>query len=538
MVVTYFSIQAAIAAPGGISSDLKIWLDADKGITGTTAISQWDDQSANAKNVTQGNASNQPSLNTASAAMNFHRSVEFDGDKDFLESSSGILASPFDDISFFVITDINQSSGSDNQLFGMGNNFNAPHIGFEPSGQIAYSNRNVILTGNWNFSSAQLMPFNQALIYSGAINYSLFQTAYNYINGLKNTAEPVNLLNFAHDGATKFAIGGDDSSHDFDGSISEFLLYESVLTNNQRQRVETYLAIKYGQTLSNNYLRSNSNSDSIYTLDGQYDFGIFGLAKDPAADLDQRISRSINDSSGLILSTDNDFTSANSLHGDTLTDGDHLLMGHDNDSTSATQTSELSSIFDKRIIREWKVQNTDSTTAINLQFSTLPVLTAAESYVLISNSDGNFSSGNNILAYSNNKTFLTVNFPLATSYFSIAIITNKIEFSQASATDSENIGVNLPTASVFGLFASPIAVPLLITGTATDSVDFATPSLSIPAGGYDGIVSSNISLTNLSISDDILAELDETIILTLDTSGIANLTTGDVDHNTVTHSAT
>ena len=537
MVVTYFSIQAAIAAPGGITSDLKIWLDADKGITSTPAISKWDDQSTNAKHVTQGTPSNQPSLNIASAAMNFHRSVEFDGDKDFLKSSTGILDSSLNNMSFFIVTDINQSSGSNNQLFGMGNGFDSPHVGFKSSGQVSYSGKVAFLPSFWNFSSSELMPFNQSLIYSGAIDYSLATArAYNYVNGLKNSTVPTSLLNTTHGGATNFAIGGDDSSHDFDGSISEFLLYKSILTSNQRQRVETYLAIKYGQTLNNNYLRSNS--DSIYTLDGQYDFGIFGLAKDPAADLDQRISRSINDSSGLILSTDNDFTSANSLHGDTFTDGDHLLMGHDNNSTSATQTSELSSIFDKRIIREWKVQNTASTAAINLQFSTLPALTAQESYVLISNSDGNFSSGNNILAYSNNKTFLTVNFPLATSYFSIAIITNKVEFSQASATDSENIGGNLPTVSVFGLLPSPIAVPLLITGTATDSVDFATPSLSIPAGGYDGIVSSNISLANLSISDDILAELDETIILTLDTSGITNLTTGDVDHNTVTHSAT
>jgi len=531
------SLQTVNAAPGGVGGNLRIWLDADKGITGTTAITQWNDQSGNGKHVTQNTAANQPSLNTASSTMNFHQSIELDGDRDYLQTS-GVMPNDSDDMTFFIVTAADQSSGEWNQLIGMGSSFDYPHIGFnDNANEPFYSNGNFLLN-YFYFSDNEPMRFHEPLIFSGSMEFNFFSSpAYNYLNGRVNSSVPSISLNSSHEGDDNFAVGsgGDDNNEDLDGRITEVILYNKILNTTERHQVDSYLAIKYGLTLTNNYL--NSIAATIYTLDGTYNNGVFGLGKDTAGSLDQRISRSFNDASGLILSTDTNFTLANTSHADTLSDGDYLLTGHDNGSVISTQTSDLGTGFDKRIIREWKVQNTNSVGAINLQFGTLPTLATGESYALIGDNDGNFSTGSTVLKYSNNTSFSDVTFPVGTSYFTIAIITNKIEFTLSSNNDSENSGGNLPAIAVFGYIPTTTAVTLNLTGTATNSTDYTTPTLSIPAGIYDGLPASNLTLTNFSIIDDTLAETDETTIIALNTGGITDFVIGDANNDTATQNA-
>jgi len=530
----FCSLPLAQAAPGGVSSNLRIWLDADQEVTGTTAITQWNDQSGNDKHVTQNTAVHQPSLNTASSAMNFHRSIEMDGDQDFLEGS-GIMPNDTDDMTFFVVSEADQSSGTYNQLLGMGSFLAYPHVGFYSSAQVFYSS-GIILPDYRNFSTDEPMRYSEALIYAGAIDYSFLSSpAYNYLNGFQNSNTPSIFGEFSHGGSGRFSVGGDDSNEDLDGRIAEVVLYNTLLTTTERHQVESYLAVKYGQTLTNNYL--NSSAATVYTLDGSYNFGIFGLAKDLTGDLDQRISRSVNDTSGLVVSTDTDFTLANATHTDALSDGDYLLIGHDNGSVTNTQTADLSSTFDKRTIREWKVQNTASVAAINMQFGTLPALSTGQSYALIGDNEGNFSSGSTVLRYSNNTTFSDISFPSGTSYFTIAIITNKVEFTQISNNDSEDNGASLPAIAVFGYIPTTTAVTLNLSGTASNTTDYATPTLSIPAGTYDGQPASNLSLSSFSILDDTSAENDETIIVTLDIGAITDFLIGDANNDATAQNA-
>ena len=466
--------------------------------------------------------------------MNFHRSIEMDGDRDFLEANA-VMPNDTDNMTFFFVTEADQSSGTYNQLLGMGTFLAFPHIGFYQDGQVFYSSGWVVPDYR-NFSINEPMRYNEPLIYSGAIDYSIDPSpSFNYLNGFQNSDTPTVNSESSHGGSGNFSVGGDDTNEDLDGRIAEVILYNTLLTTTQRHLVESYLAIKYGQTLTNDYL--SSSEATVYTLDGTYNFGIFGLAKDLTGDLDQRISRSVNDTSGLILSSDTDFTSANATHTDTLSDGDYLLIGHDNGSVSTTQTTDLNTIYDKRTIREWKVENTSFAGAINMQFSTLPALAADQSYVLLGDDDGDFSSGSSALNYSNNLTFSNVTFPANTSYFTIAIITNRIEFTLASNGDSESDGANSPAIAVFGYIPTTTAVSLNLSGTASNGTDYTSPSLSIPAGTYDGQPASNLSLTNFSILDDTSAENDETTIITLDIGAITDFVIGDANNDTTTQNS-
>lgn len=67
---------------------LALWLKADAGTSTTVdgaAVSQWDDQSGNARHVTQATGANQPVYKTA--IVNGKPVVRFDGANDFLQAS-------------------------------------------------------------------------------------------------------------------------------------------------------------------------------------------------------------------------------------------------------------------------------------------------------------------------------------------------------------------------------------------------------------------------------------------------------------------
>ena len=73
-------------APGGIYTDLLFWLKGDAGVTTGTGVNKvidWDDQSLNGYDFTQGDKAEQPDL--VAEAINFNPVINFDGQNDRLE---------------------------------------------------------------------------------------------------------------------------------------------------------------------------------------------------------------------------------------------------------------------------------------------------------------------------------------------------------------------------------------------------------------------------------------------------------------------
>lgn len=74
-----------------------------------------------------------------------------------------------------------------------------------------------------------------------------------------------------------FSVGNNpNGTTDWNGSISEVFTYSALLTDTEKQKVDSYLAIKYGLTLSGgtmDYIDSNTGvirstgSNSGYTND-------------------------------------------------------------------------------------------------------------------------------------------------------------------------------------------------------------------------------------------------------------------------------
>jgi len=202
------------------------------------------------------------------------------------------------------------------------------------------------------------------------------------------------------------------------GSVAEVIVFDEVLSDAERAKVESYLAIKYGITLTggtkqfgatvgnNGYDYVNSDGNVIRASDATYKFDVFGLGRDDFYILNQRISQSNNPGDILTASTNADFTNYNLYASRTPIDGDKefILFGNNQGRgvAVAQQTTELPAGVERRLNREWKVaqSNTDGTdiSAISLRFdlSGITLTHAYENTVVLlidTDGDGDFTTG-------------------------------------------------------------------------------------------------------------------------------------------------
>ena len=158
----------------------------------------------------------------------------------------------------------------------------------------------------------------------------------------------------------------------FGGAISEFILYSRALTSQERQRVDSYLAIKYGVTLNQSsatdYLHSGGAVIWDATANRIYRNNITGIGRDDNSALVQKQSRSVQDDSlvtmGLGTIAVDNISNPNSFTADRT----FLVWGNDdrstNFSTSVTSPPGLSDA--RRMARIWKVQETGSVATVKV----------------------------------------------------------------------------------------------------------------------------------------------------------------------------
>nr|WP_293303370.1 T9SS type B sorting domain-containing protein [Allomuricauda sp.] len=198
-------------------------------------------------------------------------------------------------------------------------------------------------------------------------------------------------------------FNSNDSNRNLTGNIAEILLADGPLDANSIQRVESYLAIKYGITLNNTgqlgstvgnqgYTYLAADGTTIWQPDPIYLYDIAGLGRDRYQDFDggddstsyddlklrynlhQRIAKSENSEAVVTMSTDTNFatdnldqsrpiidnTTANSLSVTTTsTLHNYLLWGNDHGDINQSLV-ELPTDYSARIGREWKIQKTVS----------------------------------------------------------------------------------------------------------------------------------------------------------------------------------
>ena len=226
--------------PANISTAL--WLDAADASTITLNggnVSQWNDKSGNARNATQATAANQPAY-TASG-LNGKPVLTWDGGNDVLNTASA-LNHP---VSIYSVAQLSGATNSTRGIVGSGSqSYSLGTLSSSPAATSAYALWNPFLNGGaYINNTATTDP-----VVLGSTTVSNVENTWNtYVNGsnagqaIWDTGTP------AAPGFIRIGYSGVGSEY-WLGTIAEVVITSTTLSTTDRQKLEGYLAWKWGLT--------------------------------------------------------------------------------------------------------------------------------------------------------------------------------------------------------------------------------------------------------------------------------------------------
>lgn len=187
------------------------------------------------------------------------------------------------------------------------------------------------------------------------------------------------------DGETSFYIGKNFNNttvtptlqgQSFSGNFPEFISYPFELTANQKNRVESYLALKYGITLATNTPYRNSKNVTFWTPANYANFPqrIFGIGRDDISGLNQLQSESVHNKDYLIASVKKLYPTNLEKQQVEQIDNNNFVVFGDNGQADGLMAENDQHV--RILYRKWLSQNTDEhASSINMYFK-LNLMTA------------------------------------------------------------------------------------------------------------------------------------------------------------------
>ncbi|GGF25075.1 DUF6923 family protein [Echinicola rosea] len=374
----FFTLAGYMYAPGGVTAaawyraDAANTLFSDAGTTNATdasTIQQWNEFNNNPFPLSQSNANYRPDYSNTTTLVNFNPTVTYTGGEKWLQYD------PIDSNGYII----DRSQGA---LFSAGSTSDlAPFIGFGLSGR----GNDMDDPGLYRFTDDDFLFYPRLGEYDPVSTYTIdgpYIGGGTWENGAGvggNNLVDITLGGFHQTYDTNitdvrldadrnaFMVGKADAGYQLEGQQNEMIVFDNKLTDEEFNRVESYLAIKYGQTLSAEQSRDYLSATGTVIWDGtdsNYYNNVFGIANDATSALHQKQSTSINDNQKLILGVGSSLFDTNAANTNTLNDGQFLMVG-DNGllqglSESLSYTAGANGEVNSRFAAIWKVQNTNA----------------------------------------------------------------------------------------------------------------------------------------------------------------------------------
>ena len=336
-----------------------LWLRADIGVVGGSKVTQWNDQSdvnndgdfTNDNNFT-GSGNTRP--DATANLLNFNPVITINPTSNDVLTFTGNLNPR---TMYIVYNDISTNS------------YTTPFTNDQSLGH-GYSDDSKIYSSTWTITDVKNGNSHvngkeiSLLSHPRPDNYQLFSNVFNS-----------NVFNSSR----TYYLGRDrdQSNRAINGSIAEVLLFTDVHSDAKRQKVESYLALKYGLTLDNtdlsgaiiegDYVLSNELTKVWdYSANSNYHNNIAGIGRDDTQLLNQKQSKSSNSNSiitiglGSIASTNKG--NANSFS----TDKDFLVWGDDGTTLGATAKTGVLCSTNLILDKKWKIVETGSVNSVQI----------------------------------------------------------------------------------------------------------------------------------------------------------------------------
>jgi hypothetical protein len=386
-ITVYYTTASSGPAPGGISNNIELWLDANTDVTGTSEVSSWGDQSGKGNNMSA-SSTDRPSLEPN--FLNGNDVIDFDGGDEYMEASAGGYS---DDVFVVLIPDNNVNYTASSQVPV---SFDADDASY-PSSWIGLGDATSGLT-------------NEAICY-GEGGSSTWRRGYTSTSGSHAAGEPM-ILNVVNDDGSsatsiyynqtqianasngsyttaennvEIRIGGNchywGGSY-YDGKIAEVITFSSDLGASDRTKVATYLAVKYGITINDDYVLSDGTTVWDLSSNSTYHNDVSGIAIDEDAGLEQLTSKSENNDAVVTMTASS------------FDDLDAVIWGND-DGALSVGTGNGGSTFNDACNRIWKVElnATPGTVSVSFDLDALGMTGGSVSdYAILIDSDTDFSN--------------------------------------------------------------------------------------------------------------------------------------------------
>jgi hypothetical protein len=216
----------------------------------------------------------------------------------------------------------------------------------------------------------------------------------------------------------------------WDGRIAEVIQYNSILSLADINKVNSYLALKYGVTLDQTVAQNYTASDGLTvfwngTTNSGHNNNIAGIARDYNSALTQKQSKSINSGLQVVIGNGNTIAASNAANASTFSADRSALVWGDNAGSVSSWTATGAPPARKKIDRNWRVQESGTVGSVRIQVAdnsgTNGLPTEETTVYLLLDADGNFAAGATEIAMTLNGTNWETNVDLTNGqYFSFA----------------------------------------------------------------------------------------------------------------------
>lgn len=395
----YFTFGQEATGPGGVATNLAFWYKPDAGVSLVSdKVSSWVDQ-ANGIAVTPAAANSGPTYyDTGANLINFNPTLNFVNTtrQDGLRAASGLPAIPNGVSTFSVLLPDDASNRWFLQwgVSGAGYYNNYGHCNANNPGVWTNSHggcvNNPTTLGPITTPSFLSVRWNST---AGTNQWQLRRNGQLHSGTTTSTA-----LNVPADTALEIGdVNQRTAGNEYVGDISEVIGYTARLSDTDRQKIESYLAIKYGITYMNdantaaqNYLNAAGATVWDATANSSYSANIAGIGRDDASALQQKQSQSVNSGFQVAIGLGGIATS-NAANSNTFSaNKSFLVWGNNNGAT--TLSAAYNGGSNNRVARVWKVQETGTVGAVKVVIPRSAFPTVGLRSLIVHASDPNFGT--------------------------------------------------------------------------------------------------------------------------------------------------
>ena len=453
--VTAEMFKFNIPGPGGVTADFRLWLKSTRGIkyepSTTDKVRCWLDLGSNGKNAEQLTAANQPTfLDDLASNINFNPVIKFENNGTTLNQYLANSSNGYYSQEIFVVmepdVDVATSTGMTifsgtvavnsylntyvdnvNDVSGVGLGNFTSRIS-SPEEKLWYNQGNSVSDPYYTLLGANSRSYNSAAIINArnksntpsdgmTLLYNSYNDAETPTKSSGFTSENLGYIDTAPDPdvvwGTPYKIGTNANATfgNLNGRVAEIFTFAERLNDADRNKIESYLAIKYGITLGlstetqKNFVNSFGTAVWDITSNAGYNFNVAGIGRDDNSDLNQKQSKTINTVNDVTIGLGNIYTTNSENSNEFKNNGDFLVWGCDNGaytsgtSNTVTIATGITTTVTK-IARKWKIiESTQVTSDVENVYVGIPETafslfskSSSEEYVLVVADNANFAN--------------------------------------------------------------------------------------------------------------------------------------------------